>query len=724
MKAIVVGERTALNQRLAHLLERNNFQVTDATPEDDVVALLAENPYDLMLLVAMGDDTFALDLVSACKDVRPALHVYVIAETGELTQVVPRLQPVLGRRIGVNDLPGMLREEIARSDVDREHFRSEWLRYAEDVMREVGEASTVREAAQKVVAFLEAVLELDAAAIALDIEPNKPPSVVAKSGDNTGPATKILDRETETYQWITENETALLIRRGRSPMAGIQREIVKFSLGPCAFVPIMASGRFAGVLVCSRDPGMDPLQDSAFHLMRIAANAMTLRLGTDLSVATDDLQHMLQQEREYRQSLENTVSESGEVPRRLAREVATLAEMRQGQRMAQGETIARLSVVVIEQLNLPVPESLQEAIYLRDIGLLSMPDLAMAGSQTASTFPSETKSELARTSFEVLSRVRMPSNVLEVARHHYENYDGTGVPEGLAGEQIPALARVVRVVEDYVNMTVSGDGGEGPVPSPVALGSITRDAGRLYDPNVADTFVRIVRAEGVSPEQETLSLIAHELRTPLTFLAGFSELLAARGDLSGQAKEMASELQKQTEQMVTLTERLLELSRLQSGRMSLTWSWIDLNQLIQDQITKAGELSSAHRVRTEGNTIPIRIRADATRAAQALSNLITNAIKYSPAGGEVVVRVSGESGRRDRQRFGPGCGDRTGQTGAPVRALLPGPGRSDTKRRGSRARTCAHPHDRRSARRQDLGRERAGAGQRLQRVHPQTGLWH
>ena len=384
---------------------------------------------------------------------------------------------------------------------------------------------------------------------------------------------------------------------------------------------------------------MDPLQDSAFHLMRVAANAMTLRLGTDLSVATDDLQHILQQEREYRQSQENVVSESGEVPRRLAREVATLAEMRQGQRMAQGETIARLAVVVLEHLNLPVTESLQEAIYLRDIGLLSMPDLATVGSQSASSFPTETKSELARTSFEVLSRVRMPSNVLEVARHHYENYDGTGVPEGLAGEDIPILARVVRVVEDYVNMTVSGVGGEGAVPSPVALGSITRDAGRLYDPNVADTFVRIVRAEGVSPEQETLSLIAHELRTPLTFPAGFSELLAARGDLSGQAKEMATELQKQTEQMVTLTERLLELSRLQSGRMSLTWTWIDLNQLIQDQITKASELSSAHRIRTEENTIPIRIRADATRAAQALSNLITNAIKYSPAGGEVVVRV-------------------------------------------------------------------------------------
>jgi two-component system sensor histidine kinase KdpD len=81
------------------------------------------------------------------------------------------------------------------------------------------------------------------------------------------------------------------------------------------------------------------------------------------------------------------------------------------------------------------------------------------------------------------------------------------------------------------------------------------------------------------------SLIAHGLRTPLTFLSGFNELLAARTDLPEQAKEMTAELHDPTEQMVELNERLLELIRLQSGRLSLTWHWVDLRDLIDAQVS-------------------------------------------------------------------------------------------------------------------------------------------
>ena len=128
--------------------------------------------------------------------------------------------------------------------------------------------------------------------------------------------------------------------------------------------------------------------------------------------------------------------------------------------------------------------------------------------------------------------------------------------------------------------------------SPTVLSYLEREGGQAYDPEMAETFAKIIRALGVTPEQETMSVIAHELRTPLAFLVGFSELLAARGDLPDQAKEMADELHKQTEQMVVLTERLLELSRLQSGRVSLTYQWVDLEELIDEQITRAQALSA------------------------------------------------------------------------------------------------------------------------------------
>jgi signal transduction histidine kinase len=225
-----------------------------------------------------------------------------------------------------------------------------------------------------------------------------------------------------------------------------------------------------------------------------------------------------------------------------------------------------------------------------------------------------------------------------VARHHHENYDGSGVPDGLMGEEISAFARVVRIAEDYVNMTASANGGRLGASS-IALAHLTKESGKSYDPRFADTFVNLMRAQGITSDQETISLIAHELRAPLTFLLGFSELLAARKDLPNQAQEMASDLHKQTEQLVTLTERLLEISRLQAGRVSLTRQWVDLNALIEDQVAKSKVLSDHHTVRVHTPPYPVRVRIDATRIGQAVANLLSNAIKYSPKGDQVLVTL-------------------------------------------------------------------------------------
>jgi signal transduction histidine kinase len=138
--------------------------------------------------------------------------------------------------------------------------------------------------------------------------------------------------------------------------------------------------------------------------------------------------------------------------------------------------------------------------------------------------------------------------------------------------------------------------------------------------------------------------MAHELRNPLTLVSGFTELLANRQDLPDQAKEMATELQRQAQQMVTLTESLLEISRLQSGRVRLSWQWANVKDIAEDEVKKAQYLTQKHTLRVEAPANPVRLYSDATRVAEALRNLIANAIKYSPAGGEIVVRVQDQAG--------------------------------------------------------------------------------
>ncbi len=636
MKAILVGSRAGLNQRLAGLFERHGYLIKEATFEDDILGFVAQEPVDVMILVAPEEQDSALDLVAQCREVRPAMHVYMLAKDGELAQVVPQIQPLLGKKVSVNDLPGALLEDVARADAQREHLRLEWLKYVDDLLTTIGNAASIREAGQKLTEQVQELFELGGCAVLMEFEAGKAREAIATSGD-TDALEKVWAEGKAVHQWLVENSLPLVIKRGRVTMGGIQREAVKYGLGHCVFAPIITTQRMVGVLAGARDSAAEPLRESTVSVMAIVAKGLALRLETDLAMSSMDLQKMLEQEREARQSLENAIGEEREIPRRLAREIATIVETRKGHRPGRGETIVKLAGVVAEQLSL-VNEHLPEAVYLRDIGMLAAPDVLVGGTPTALASSENLAAEHTKAGFEILSRVRLPTICLEVARHHHENYDGTGYPDGLKGEEIPAQARLVRVVEDYVNMTSWGNG-EHPVPSPVALANISKCAGTLYDPKAADTFVKVIRAQGLTPEQETLSLIAHELRTPLTFLVGFSELLAARQDLPNQAKEMAGELHKQTEQMVVLTERLLELSRLQSGRVSLSWQWADLKGLLEEQVTKAKSLTEKHTFRLVLPPYPVRVRLDSTRAAQAVGNLLSNAVKYSPAGGEVIVKL-------------------------------------------------------------------------------------
>ena len=636
MKAVIVSERPVLGRRIAQLLERHAFEVVDASLHDGVIDLLAQETFDLMLIVAPEDEAAAMDLIQASKEVRPSLLIYMLARDGELTQLIPRLQPALGKKIGINDIPLALQEDIARADAEREHFRLEWLKHVEDMVTTVGAAATVREAAKKLVEQIQVVFSCRCSAVVLLMDAKREPDAVATAGD-IDKLSNVWKESSAIFQWLSENQTPLLIRRGRAAIPGIQRDVVKFGLGPTMFVPIATSQRMVGFLVAERAPEAEPLSESVFSVMRIAARALSLRMESEQATAADELRQILQHEREWRQSLEDKLTGEREALRRLAREIANLVEIKTGQRTGRSELIARLSVALAEQMDLDV-EGLAEAIYLRDIGMLGLTEASLPGMREATYDLAKMERDHTIASFEILSRVRMPSVCLEVARHHHENYDGSGSPDGLKGDDIPTTARIVRLVESYVTMTNPNDG-ELPAPSPVALGQLAREAGRSYDPNMTNTSLRIIRAQGVTPEQETLSVIAHELRTPLTFLMGFSELLAARQDLPGQAKEMAAELHKQTEQMVVLTERLLELSRLQAGRISLSWQWVDLRELVVEQVNKSKALTQRHTLRVDAPPYSVRNRVDATRVTQAVNNLITNAIKYSPQGGDILVKL-------------------------------------------------------------------------------------
>ncbi len=142
-------------------------------------------------------------------------------------------------------------------------------------------------------------------------------------------------------------------------------------------------------------------------------------------------------------------------------------------------------------------------------------------------------------------------------------------------------------------------------------------------------------------KDDFVSIAAHELRTPLTAIKGYAELLERRLSMQqGRESDQRSlgVIRKQTERLASLVNEMLDVSRIEGGRLQLNAEPFDLSALISEVVSNMRVSSETHLLSLAA--VPgIEVNGDAARIEQVLLNLITNAITYSPEGGEVDVRV-------------------------------------------------------------------------------------
>jgi PAS domain S-box-containing protein len=153
-------------------------------------------------------------------------------------------------------------------------------------------------------------------------------------------------------------------------------------------------------------------------------------------------------------------------------------------------------------------------------------------------------------------------------------------------------------------------------------------------------------------KDEFVGIVAHELRTPLAALKGFADMLLVqtarqRGPrLSDWQQEALEEIELATSRLVKLTEELLDVTRLQAGRLLLQRIPTNLVSLVQRVATLLQQTTTRHRLEVR-KTHPVLVAdIDPGRIEQVLTNLIGNAIKYSPQGGPVTISIWEEAAAR------------------------------------------------------------------------------
>jgi signal transduction histidine kinase len=155
-----------------------------------------------------------------------------------------------------------------------------------------------------------------------------------------------------------------------------------------------------------------------------------------------------------------------------------------------------------------------------------------------------------------------------------------------------------------------------------------------------------------------VSLVSHELRTPMAAVIGASRTLQQRWrELSPDQRESFLDLiAGETTRLADLIRDVLDTSRIEAGTFSFRFGDVDLAQLVRDSVATAQLGQDEVRLHADVRDPLPEIRGDAERLRQVLTNLIDNAIKYSPAGGQVEVRAYRENGRAriDVRDHGPG----------------------------------------------------------------------
>ena len=145
-----------------------------------------------------------------------------------------------------------------------------------------------------------------------------------------------------------------------------------------------------------------------------------------------------------------------------------------------------------------------------------------------------------------------------------------------------------------------------------------------------------------------LSTVSHELRTPLTAISAFSDILAHNrpGNLEERQLSQINAIRRSTTSLSNLVDDLLDVSRADSGKLSLDLKPFDFQELISDFERVAEGIASqkSQSVSVTNFKDPILLNGDRSRFTQVLNNLFSNASKYSPENSEITITVSHVSG--------------------------------------------------------------------------------
>ncbi len=217
----------------------------------------------------------------------------------------------------------------------------------------------------------------------------------------------------------------------------------------------------------------------------------------------------------------------------------------------------------------------------------------------------------------------------------------------LAGLTAPGVAGVLNDGREVIGLEAGG----GMIPLFMTLGrigedgafcAVLRDITQWKQAEEELTASRRKAEEASDQKSDFLARISHEIRTPLNAIIGFSDVMIGErfGPINNDRyREYLRDINRSGIHVLDLINDLLDISKIEAGKMELTFEAVDLNQVVGETVALLQPSANGERViiRTSlSNAVP-KVVADARSIRQIVLNLVSNAIKFTPENGQVIV---------------------------------------------------------------------------------------
>ena len=172
--------------------------------------------------------------------------------------------------------------------------------------------------------------------------------------------------------------------------------------------------------------------------------------------------------------------------------------------------------------------------------------------------------------------------------------------------------------------------------------------GVCIETHAVDALVRDIneRQRLQSMKDQFLTAVTHELRTPLVSIKGYADHIIAKGSgLSPNLKSQIEIVKRNTQRLLELTEDLLDIQYMETGRLQLKFEDLNLQEILTQCVEEIQPLvnDKGQEVRLELPGKALHVQGDRIRLNEVLMNLLQNANKFSPNGGSIILRVEEET---------------------------------------------------------------------------------